>query len=519
MGRTLGPQGDRTAPRRSARLAVLLGVVGAALVGAPVASAVDASMQDVTETIGARDYWRAGFTGAGVDVAVIDTGVTGVQGLDAPGKLLLGPDLSFDSQSPELAQRDAYGHGTHLAGIIAGRDVAGSPAQLAADATSFLGVAPDARIVSVRAGDFGGEVDVTQVIAAIDWVVEHRNDPGFNIRVINMAYANDSLQSHTADPIAHAVEAAWKAGIVVVVSGGNSGGFVIQPSDSKGLMHPARDPFVIAVGASETHGTPTYSDDTVAGFSNLGDGQNNQKRNPDVVAPGRSVVSLRVPGGFVDDNYADTGAVDVRMFRGSGSSQSSAVVAGAAALIVQQRPSATPDQVKRLLMSSATPLPGQTLQQQGSGQIDLRTALRAATPSYTQRWERSKGNGSIQSSRGSFLVVMDGVKLEGDVDIFGRELKTIHLAAARNRGAAWVGGVWFGRSLASGLGATSVFVPITPWAGRTWSGRTWSSLAWSGRTWSGRTWSGRTWSEQAWSGRTWSGRTWSDQSFASASWE
>lgn len=209
---------------------------------------------------------------------------------------MLGPDLSFDSQSPELAQCDGCGHGTHLAGIIAGRDVTGSPSEFAGDTSSFLGVAPDARIVSVRAGDFGGEVDVTQVIAAIDWVVEHRNDPGFNIRVINLAYATDSLQSHVEDPIAHAVEAAWKAGIVVVVSGGNSGGFVVQPSNSKGLMHPARDPWVIAVGATETNGTRDYSDDTVAGFSNLGDGLNNEKSNPDVVAPGRSIVGLRVRG-------------------------------------------------------------------------------------------------------------------------------------------------------------------------------------------------------------------------------
>ena len=134
------------------------------------------SMNGTTAYTGVTDWWDAGFTGAGVDVAVIDTGVLPVDGLATPGKIVYGPDLSLDSQDSELRNLDAYGHGTFMAGIIAGN---GPDAR-------FLGVAPDARIVSVKVGAANGSVDVSQVIAAIDWVVQHRHDNGLNIRVLNL---------------------------------------------------------------------------------------------------------------------------------------------------------------------------------------------------------------------------------------------------------------------------------------------------------------------------------------------
>jgi serine protease AprX len=115
------------------------------------------------------------------------------------GKIINGPDLSFESQSDELRYLDTYGHGTHLAGIIAGND---------GTEDGFRGVAPGARVVNVKVANYEGAVDVSQVIAAIDWVVQHRNDNGMNIRVINLAYGTDSTQSPMLDPLSFAVEQA-----------------------------------------------------------------------------------------------------------------------------------------------------------------------------------------------------------------------------------------------------------------------------------------------------------------------
>ena len=183
------------------------------------ASAYDAasdpySMQNVTAGDGAQAWWTAGYTGKGVDVAVIDTGVAPVAGLSSPGKVINGPDLSLESQSPNLQYLDTDGHGTFMAGLIAGND--GQPG-------GYRGVAPDARIVSLKVGVADGGADVSQVIAAIDWVVQHRNDNGMNIRVLNLSYGTNSSQPYALDPLAYAVEQAWKAGIVVVAAAGNSG--------------------------------------------------------------------------------------------------------------------------------------------------------------------------------------------------------------------------------------------------------------------------------------------------------
>ena len=200
-------------------------------------------MYRVVQRVGAHYAWTQGYTGQGIDIALIDSGVVPVNGLTAPGKVINGPDLSFESQADNLRYLDTYGHGTHLAGIMAGRDDAVSEPTLANAYDHFIGVAPDARIVNVKVADSRGATDVSQVIAAIDWVVQHRNDNGMNIRVINLSYGTDGTQDYLVDPLAFAVEQAWKAGIVVVVAAGNDG-------EGSPLRNPATDPFVIAVGAS-----------------------------------------------------------------------------------------------------------------------------------------------------------------------------------------------------------------------------------------------------------------------------
>ena len=195
------------------------------------------SMYNTTLYNGAQAWWNAGYTGAGVDVALIDTGVSPVEGLAAPGKILYGPDLSLESQAPNLHNLDTNGHGTFMAGLIAGHDSTLTAPYASAPASAYRGIAPDARIVSVKVGVADGGVDVSQVIAAIDWVIQHRNDDGLNIRVINLSYGTNSTQDYTVDPLAYAAEQAWKNGIVVVAAGGNYG-FQSHMNNAPALARP-----------------------------------------------------------------------------------------------------------------------------------------------------------------------------------------------------------------------------------------------------------------------------------------
>jgi serine protease AprX len=463
----------------------------------PYSPAADVnSMYNIEQMDGAHAYWNAGYTGQGVGVALIDSGVSPVDGLTTSGKVVNGPDLSFESQNPSLEYLDTFGHGTHMAGIIAGRD-SGVTSVSSSDSTHFLGMAPNAQIVSVKVADALGRTDVSQVLAAIDWVVQHQNDNGMNIRVLNLSYGTDSNQSYVLDPLAYAAEQAWLHGIVVVVAAGNQG------NNSNGLDDPAIDPYVIAVGASNTNNTTYVHYHSPASFTSEGDGT----RNPDLSAPGVHVVSLRDPGSFVDDQFGATATVSNRFFLGSGTSQAAAVVSGAAALLLSQRPGLTPDQVKALLVGHTHSMSGYS-DLKGSGELNLASVLNTSTPNATQTWAASNGTGSLEASRGSHHVVdANGNVLSGEQDIFGNSVDTSALADAEANGSAWNGGIFNGSSWSG-----------SSWSGSSWSGSSWSGSSWSGSSWSGSSWSGSSWSGGSWSGSSWSGGSWSGSSWSGSSW-
>jgi serine protease AprX len=447
------------------------------------ASQVGSLFTIANQVTGASSLWQNGYTGKGVDVALVDSGVVPTAGLDA-SKIVNGPDLSLENGTP-AQNLDGYGHGTHMAGIIAGRDA--GTTSYTGNSSDFVGMAPDSRIVSIKIADAKGQADVSQAIAAIDWVVENQHKHGLNIRVLNMSFDTDSTQDYVFDPLAYAAEQAWHAGVVVVVAVGNDGGNRIND--------PATDPYLIAVGSDSANGTATTADDAVSSFSNKGTPYH---RNPDVIAPGDHVVSLRDPGSYLDSTYP-AARIGTRLFRGSGTSQAAAVVSGAAALLISQRPELTPDQVKALLTGTASKVPGAAATAQGKGLIDLAAASTARPPANaTQHFKVSVGTGSLEASRGSVHVSVNGKVVTGEVDIRGHAFNSAQVAAGIRNHTNWNGLSWSGLSW-SGLS----------WSGLSWSGLSWSGLSWSGLSWSGLSWSGLSWSGLSWSGLSWSGLSWS----------
>jgi serine protease AprX len=280
------------------------------------------------KVVRADDAWRNGVTGQGVTVAVVDTGIADVP--DLAGRIVqvqdgLGPPKPCKNLSGELNCDDAYGHGTFVAGIIAGNG-AGSGGK-------WKGVAPGARVLSVKIAGANGAADVSNVLAAIQWVVSFKDTYG--IRVLNLSLGTDSTQTYRTDPFNYAVERAWEAGIAVVVSAGNRG------PDPWTISKPADDPWVITVGATDDRGTRTVSDDYLPEFSARGPTAANALPKPDVVAPGAHIISLRAPGSTVDNTYPMY--VDGSYRRGSGTSMAAGVVSGAVALMLQANPHRHPE--------------------------------------------------------------------------------------------------------------------------------------------------------------------------------
>jgi serine protease AprX len=290
------------------------------------------------------------------------------------------------------------------------------------------------------------------------------------------------VQKPAVDPLADAVENAWRAGIAVVVAGGNRGG-------ATKLLNPATDPFVIAVGAEDDNGTAAYTDDKVATFTSVGD----SARKLDFVATGRSIVSLRAPGSYIDTNYP-AARVGTDYFRGSGSSQAAAVTASAVAIMFQLFPKLTPDQVKGLLRSMARPVASNIFM------ADVYNSWHGYTAdpkSFTgvmapQKGTASTGTGSLEAARGTSHVTDGTSSLTGENDIFG-PFSTSTWAAASAKQSSWAGGAWMGHD----------------WSGSGWAAGPGGMQSWAGRAWSGRAWSGRAWSSDSWTALGWQGAGWS----------
>ena len=396
------------------------------------------------ETVGADDLHAAGIDGSGVGIAIIDTGVAALP--DFAGRLVGAVDFSGDGDN-----EDAYGHGTFIAGLAAG-DGSSSNGEHA-------GVAPGAHIIPVKIAGHNGASDVSHVLAAMQYVVSFRDT--YDIGVLNLSLGTDSTQPQTLSPLNHAVERAWDAGIVVVVSGGNHG------EDGPGrIPKPADDPLVLTVGATDSMDTVDRADDVVAGFSSIGPSIADGFEKPDIVAPGAHLVSLIAPGSTLDTDFP-TSHLDGAHAQGSGTSFAAGVVSGAAALLLEAHPDWTPDQVKDAITQGAVPGPVGDRNVDGFGALDLPTAVaQSPAPGSQGLIVRSSGLGSIAADRGSLAVTVSTSGLWNTIAwLLGQvvELNTNLTAqldsfdAAEYSGSNWYGSNWYGSN----------------WYGSNWYGSNW----------------------------------------------
>jgi len=308
-------------------------------------------------TINTAYAWNLGFNGAGIGVAVIDSGI--LPNPDLGSRVVYNQSFVPGETSTTT---DLYGHGTHVAGILGGN---GAQSSGSGYSLTIKGVAPSVNIVNLRVLDENGSGADSTIIAAIDQAMALKST--YNIRIINLSVGRGVYESYTQDPLCQAVEAAWQDGIVVVVAAGNDGRDNTYGENGYGMIDaPGNDPHVLTVGAMNTNGTPSPADDQIASYSSKGPTVVDQIVKPDVVAPGNQIISLCVPGSTLYDEEptnvvptstyqtSGTSAASSAYFMLSGTSMATPAVAGTVALMLQQTPALTPDQVKARIMLTAS---------------------------------------------------------------------------------------------------------------------------------------------------------------------
>ncbi len=248
----------------------------------------------VTQTVNTPMAWATGLDGSGIGVAILDSGVASKRDLmnsnGTASRIVYSQSFVAGADAS-----DQYGHGTHVAGIVGSNGSNSAGANFKRD---FKGVAPNVNILNFRVLDANGAGYVSDVIAAIDQAIQLKST--YNIRVINLSLGTPVYESYKLDPLCQEVEAAWKAGIVVVVAAGNYGRSNTMGVNGYGtIASPGNDPYVITVGAMKTNGTNYRSDDSIASYSSKGPTAFDFIVKPDLVAPGNNVVSLMAPNSTI----------------------------------------------------------------------------------------------------------------------------------------------------------------------------------------------------------------------------
>jgi serine protease AprX len=432
------------------------------------------------QVVRANKVWQLGIAGSGVTVAILDSGIAADADLVQPNNRILA-SVNF---ADERFTSDPGGHGTHIAGIVAGNGT-NSGGQ-------FVGIAPQANVVDVRVLGNTGSGRISSVVRGIEWVLAHRAD--YNIRVINLSFGAPATLPYRADPMSAAVEIAWRRGLVVVAASGNGG----PQRDT--VVTPGIDPYVITVGATDDRGTVGRGDDMLAWFSAWGSPDSNAK--PDLVAPGRRIVSLRVPGSVLDTLFPDhvvvaqNGSTYLRL---TGTSMATAVVSGAAALLLQRRPNLTPDQVKALLVGTTQQYGGDSGQvlpdpiADGSGLLNAYAAVNASPPGAPASGGLLFG---VLQSVFTVACVNQGLR---PADGFARALYPVLFGSPLQWNDPLFGGIF--------------------WPLLTWDTLVWNSVAWDNFTWDSVAWDSVAWDSVAWDSVAWDSIAWDSVAWDSIAWD
>ena len=420
---------------------------------------------------GADRLASQGDTGQGVTVAVVDTGIDSLP--DFSGRLAGGVDLTGGT-SPF---QDSYGHGTFVAGLIAGNGASSNG--------QYSGEAPGARLVSVKVAGADGTTHLSTVISGLQWAVDHKNVYG--IKVLNLSFGYQSSQSTVANPLDQAVEAAWHSGITVVTSAGNAGPF------NGTILAPGDDPLVITVGALDDMATPSTADDEMTDFSSVGPTSRDGGAKPDLVASGRSVVSLAAPGSTVYNDYP-AARVGPAGFAGSGTSFSAAITSGAAALVLASHPGIAPDEVKARLLGNTDPGPVGNPFVDGHGALDAYAAAASGPTDFSQ---------SVAGLVGALLGATISLSPRGPADTWNTGLWSGLTVPQGPGGGNWNGWSWNGAD----------------WNGWVWTGKAWNDGGWAGAAWNGEDWTGKAWNDGGWAGSAWNGAAWSGSGWNSSAWK
>jgi serine protease AprX len=310
------------------------------------------------QSVHATGLWQDS-TGRGVGVAVIDTGITGDlpdfqrSRWDSTSRVVASAVIDHSASTAN----DTYGHGTAVAGLIAGnshnrdRD---DPLR-----NQYAGSAPNANLISIKVANDNGQATTLDAIYGLQFAVDHKDE--YNIRVINLSFRSTDANSYKTDPLDAAAEQAWFSGITVVAAAGNMG----DASDAVSYA-PGNDPYVITVGAVDDQGTSDNSDDVTASWSSRGTTQDGFAK-PDVVAPGAHIVTTLAPHSDFA-NLCPTCVIGGAYFQVSGTSLAAPIVAGVAADLVSEHPDWTPAMVKGALVNTATQLPD------GAAEVNARAA-------------------------------------------------------------------------------------------------------------------------------------------------
>jgi serine protease AprX len=374
--------------------------------------------------------------GEGVRVALVDTGVSDTDALNrASGRLVDAVDVSSGEQHTGGTYDDGYGHGTFMADLVAGGPIDGT------DGTA-IGVAPAATVLVVRVAKDDGSTSLSKVLGGLDWIASHADQ--VDIASLSLSHARPQ-QAYGPDPLTAAVEAVRSAGVTVVVSSGNKRGTVGDPGF---------DPKVLTVGAAD------LDTGRVASFS--GSDVVQGMRKPEVVASGVDVLGL-LPEGSVLETDPATRHLAHGLFRGSGTSQATAITSGLAALFLAAHPSATPTQVKASLVCAAQDLRGR---HDSAGLVRATTAI-CSDP--------------------------DGQALDGSGDATGE----VGFDAS-----SWAASSWAGSS----------------WTASSWAGSSWTASSWAGSSWTASSWAGSSWAASSWAASSWAASAWAASSWAASSW-